>query len=205
MQDAERSHQVHQEVSDWFRETLTAASRKVAKSHMRARADYEQEKEAAMLQETELALALHELRQTGSELCRCQMEIAETRAATGEAGRALDRLQPVSVLAKGVRELLQKGPEDPGADGHVRMFQQALRERGEHSLADVAPAVLLKAPSLRVGFAHTVEFHLKQMVRELEDMVAQSLAVFQAFSVVTTTAQLLWDKFCEGFRRKPCQ
>ena len=159
-----------------FSEALATASQKVAKSYLRRKAAYEQQQEALMLQEADLALALHALRKTGSELCSRQMEITQTRAAAVEAGRVLDRLQPVSALVDGVRELLQKGPEDAqAADGIVRMLQQELRNRGENSLADVAPKILLKHPSLRDGFARTAEAHLAQVVIEFKKTVAQTL------------------------------
>ena len=166
---------MHQEVLDFLSDTLTTASQKVAKSHLRMKAAYEEQQEALVLQEADLALALHALRQTGSELCRRQLEIAETRARTDEAGRTLDSLQPVAHLVESVKALLEKGPEDSAADGTMRMLQQALRNLGENSLADVAPKVLSMEPHLRDGFAKTVEHHLVQEITKLEETVAQIL------------------------------
>ncbi|CAE7833504.1 GA2OX2 [Symbiodinium sp. CCMP2592] len=173
-QDTQRSSQVHQEVLDFLSDTLTTASQKVAKSHLRMKAAYEEQQEALVLQEADLALALHALRQTGSELCRRQLEIAETRARTDEAGRALDSLQPVAHLVESVKVLLEKGPAEDSADATMRMLQQALRNLGENSLADVAPKVLFMEPHLRDGFAKTVEHHLVQEITKLEETVAQA-------------------------------
>ncbi|CAE7207611.1 GA2OX2, partial [Symbiodinium microadriaticum] len=176
-QDTERSNQVHQEVLDFLSDTLTTASQKVAKSHLRMKAAYEEEQEVLVVHEADLALALHALRQTGSELCRRQLEIAETRARTDEAGRALDSLQPVARLVESVKVLLEKGPEDSAADGTsgtMRMLQQVLRNLGENSLADVAPKVLDMEPRLRDGFAKTVEHHLVQEITKLEETVAEA-------------------------------
>eukprot|EP00439_Symbiodinium_sp_Y106_P036062 s1614_g4.t1 len=196
-QDTQRSNQVHQEVLDFLSDTLTTASQKVAKSHLRMKAAYEEQQEALVLQEADLALALHALRQTGSELCRRQLEIAETRARTDEAGRTLDSLQPVAHLVESVKALLEKGPEDSAADGTMRMLQQALRNLGENSLADVAPKVLSMEPHLRDGFAKTVEHHLVQEITKLEETVAQAKS---RCTEASQTFQLAQAAFAEATR-----
>jgi len=154
-------------------ETFNAAKDRLAHSHERARAMFHAVEAEVLQSESDLVLALHEVRSRGVELDVLQHELKQRQVRLDECTAEISRMRPIANLALGVRGLLEKGDCD-SRDVHLMALQELLIRRNEESLAMALPEVLGKPPSCRKGFDLKVQEHLENLVQTLEGTVAQA-------------------------------